>query len=216
MLQNMLICISSLIQENYLINLAVKKLMPYYLYLYDTKTYGRMSTGTSKKSKYERVVIEGIPFFKDNTGKLYLWENSGTVVESPFHIGQLSTSGDSIVLIETEEARTALTTKLTEWREKQRPRTREQIRRTDAIATISPGAITVDEAASITKEDKEDTTAATEGESTTGKKPRQRRTRKPKTAAADDAGEPAAATAPVKKRIRITRKSATTAAAESS
>ena len=214
MLQNMLICISSSIPENYLINLAVKKLMPYYFYLYDTKTYGRMSTGTSKKSKYERVVIEGIPFFKDNTGKLYLWENSGTVVESPFHIGQLSTSGDSIVLIETEEARTALTTKLTEWREKQRPRTREQIRRTDAIATISPGAITVDEAASITKEDKEDTTEEG-GESTTGKKPRQRRTRKPKTAAADDAGEPAA-TAPVKKRIRITRKSATAAATESS
>jgi hypothetical protein len=207
MFQSILICISSSIPENYLINLTVKKLIPYYFYLYDTKTYGRMSTGTSKKSKYERVVIEGIPFFKDNTGKLYLWENSGTVVESPFHIGQLSTSGDSIALIETEEARIALTTKLTEWREKQRPRTREQIRRTDAIATISPGAITVDEAASITKEDKEDTTE--EGESTTGKKPRQRRTRKPKTAAADDAGEPTA-TAPVKKRIRITRKSAAT------
>ncbi len=215
MFQSILICISSSIQENYLINFTVKKLMSYYFYMYDTKRYGRMSTGTSKKSKYERVVIEGIPFFKDNTGKLYIWENSGTVVESPFHIGQLSTSGDSIVLIETEEARTALTTKLTEWREKQRPRTREQIRRVDAIATISPGAITVDEAASITKEDKENTAEEGGGESTTGKKPRQRRTRKPKTAAADDAREPDV-TAPVKKRIRITRKPTAASATESS
>lgn len=175
------------------------------------KTYVRMSTGTSKKSKYERVIIEGIPFFKDSTGKLYLWENSGTVVESPFHVGQLSESGDSIVLIETEEARTALTAKLTEWREKQRPRTREQIRRADAIATISPGAITVDEAASITKEDKENVSVA---EGITGKKPRQRRTRKPKATdatATTDTGNPA--TPP--KRIRITRK-AVAATTESS
>lgn len=110
-----------------------------------------MSTSSSKKNKYERIICEGIPFFKDATGKLYLWENNGTVVDTPFHIGQLSECGEHIVVNKTEETKNSLDKKLSEWRETQKARTREQIRRPDAIATINPGAITADEAAATDK-----------------------------------------------------------------
>ena len=100
-----------------------------------------------KKNKYERIICEGIPFFKDAAGKLYLWENNGTVVDAPVNIGQLSECGEHIIINETEETKNNLAKKLAEWRESQNARTREQIRRPDAIATINPGAITADEAA---------------------------------------------------------------------
>ncbi len=144
-----------------------------------------MSTSSSKKNKYERIICEGIPFFKDATGKLYLWENNGTVVDAPIHIGQLSECGEHIILNKTEETENNLAKKLAEWRESQSSRTREQIRRPDAIATINPGAITADEAAATptddtvpkkrTRKSKKSTESSTEE-----KPPRKRRTTKEK------------------------------------
>ncbi len=144
-----------------------------------------MSTSSSKKNKYERIICEGIPFFKDATGKLYLWENNGTVVDAPIHIGQLSECGEHIILNKTEETENNLANKLAEWRESQSSRTREQIRRPDAIATINPGAITADEAAATptddtvpkkrTRKSKKSTESSTEE-----KPPRKRRTTKEK------------------------------------
>ncbi len=144
-----------------------------------------MSTSSSKKNKYERIICEGIPFFKDATGKLYLWENNGSVVDTPIHIGQLSECGERIIINKTEETENNLANKLAEWRESQSSRTREQIRRPDAIATINPGAITADEAASMptddtvpkkrTRKSKKSTEPSTEE-----KPPRKRRTTKEK------------------------------------
>lgn len=144
-------------------------------------------SSSSKKNKYERIICEGIPFFKDAAGKLYLWENNGTVVDAPVHIGQLSECGEHIIINETEETKNNLDKKLTEWRESQSARTREQIRRPDAIATINPGAITADEAASVPTDDtvskkrsrksNKSTDSPTE---TTEKPPRKRRTTKEK------------------------------------
>jgi hypothetical protein len=166
---------------------------------------------SSKKQKYERVICEGIPFFKDSTGKLYLWENNGTVLHSPFHIGQISDCGEQIIFAREEKDEKvctkddgtcncrgcALETKLRIWREHQSSRTREQIRRPDAIATINPGAITVDEAA-----------ATKTGESETADEPvKKRRTRRSTAAETTDADPP--------KRKRRTTK-AIAAAAESS
>lgn len=142
-----------------------------------------MST-SSKKNKYERIICEGIPFFKDAAGKLYLWENNGTVVDAPIHIGQLSECGEHIIINETEETKNNLTQKLTEWRESQSARTREQIRRPDAIATINPGAITADEAASMPTDDtvpkKRTRKSKKSTESSEEKPPRKRRTTKEK------------------------------------
>ena len=144
-----------------------------------------MSTSSSKKNKYERIICEGLPFFKDATGKLYLWENNGSVVDTPIHIGQLSECGERIIINKTEETENNLAKKLAEWRESQSSRTREQIRRPDAIATINPGAITADEAASMptddtvpkkrTRKSKKSTEPSTEE-----KPPRKRRTTKEK------------------------------------
>lgn len=143
-----------------------------------------MSSSSSKKNKYERIICEGIPFFKDATGKLYLWENNGIVVDAPIHIGQLSECGEHLIINETEETKNNLAKKLTEWRKSQCARTREQIRRPDAIATINPGAITADEAAAIAddtvpkKRIRKTKKASTE--SSEEKPPRKRRTTKEK------------------------------------
>ena len=145
-----------------------------------------MSSNSSKKNKYERIICEGIPFFKDATGKLYLWENNGSVVDTPIHIGQLSECGERIIINKTEETENNLANKLADWRESQSSRTREQIRRPDAIATINPGAITADEAAAAistddTAQKKRTRKSKKSTETTTEEKPpRKRRTTKEK------------------------------------
>jgi len=96
--------------------------------------YSDVNEMTSVK-KYERVVCDGIPFFKDKENNLYIWENNGKSIETPILIGRLG-EGDVPEINKDKETQISIETKLIEWRRQQFPRARDQIRRPNAIARV--------------------------------------------------------------------------------
>jgi hypothetical protein len=90
--------------------------------------------------KYERIISDNIPFFKDKDNNLYLWENNGKSIEVPFLIGKLG-EGDIATINQDKETKDSIEEKITEWRHQQFPRARDQIRRSNAIASVKPTGI---------------------------------------------------------------------------